>query len=192
MSAPFGDFEFAVGTVRGLRSWHAEEAGLRSVSRKYIWRPGENTAHCYRVELCDCADCRAERDAMLAVSPHRMETCDCGFYAYFAPQIEVGSETYTRPTGSYTIGVIEAYGRTIVGTKGFRAQRARILALALNGTEPDASLSTWAAIAHERRLQHTGLAAHRLGVPLFTSVEELLAEFPTSSADDFRQQEVAS
>lgn len=187
MTTEFGNFEFTLGSVRGLRSWHADFGGLRSVSRSYVWQPGENVAHCLRMQLCDCPTCRAERDAVQAVSPHRIDTCDCGFYAYFAPQIDVGTETYTRPSGVYSTGVIEAYGRTIIGTKGFRAERARVLAVAING-QPSPDSSSWQAIAYEHRRTNTALACHRLGVPLFETVEQLLAEFPTSSAEEFRQE----
>lgn len=64
-----------------------------------------------------------------APSDHRFDPeCQCGFWAY--------DEDGFTPQGS-VIGVIEGYGKTTVGTKGFRAEKARIVALCCEDGEGD-------------------------------------------------------
>lgn len=62
---------------------------------------------------------------------HYDPSCGCGFWAYdeagFVPQGKV-------------IGVIEGYGKTTIGTKGFRCEKARIVALSMLDTS-DRALS---------------------------------------------------
>lgn len=51
------------------------------------------------------------------------EECTCGFYAY-------SDEAHMdRPGGSNVIGIIRGTGRTLIGSRGFRCQRAEIVAL---------------------------------------------------------------
>lgn len=54
---------------------------------------------------------------------HDHANCTCGFYAYLN-----GINGYQ--SNCHVIGVIEGYGETTIGTRGFRAQKAKILALA--------------------------------------------------------------
>jgi hypothetical protein len=49
--------------------------------------------------------------------------CGCGFWAYFGERAETGE--------GGVIGVIKASGLVLVGTKGFRAEKAEIVALRL-------------------------------------------------------------
>lgn len=107
-SNDFGGIDFAAGSVKGLRSWRVDKYGRLSgqtVSR--VWRPGENVS--------ECAD---------GYEGHRAEAnCGCGFWAYYADQ--------DRQFDKGVTGVIEGYGVVNLGTKGFRAEKARIVALAL-------------------------------------------------------------
>jgi hypothetical protein len=54
---------------------------------------------------------------------HQYDECACGFYAYLN-----GHNEYNHV--SRVTGIIEGYGETLIGTRGFRAQKAKILALA--------------------------------------------------------------
>jgi hypothetical protein len=85
-------------------------------------------------------------------SPH--PDCQCGIYAYERP----GLRTYYGESW-WAEGVISAWGRIVVHGDGWRAQHARIEALALPGEE-------------EPRLVEAleGVAA-RLGVPLVARAE---------------------
>lgn len=104
------EYPLAIGTMRGLRTWEYQPYSgcLHSVTYTYVWKPGNNLAFCATTRHGRC----------------KREYCGCGFWAYHD-----GSE---YPCGNVT-GVIDAWGPTTVGTKGFRAQNAKILALCVNG-----------------------------------------------------------
>lgn len=82
------------------------------------WQPGENVA-----------ECKPYGGAMTHVPwvvPY--EPCGCGHYAYWKLQPHsLGGQ------GIPVCGVIEGYGAVLIGTKGFRAAKARIVALHVPG-----------------------------------------------------------
>ena len=79
------------------------------------------------------------------VSPH--EACQCGIYAYHAP----GPRSWFGEA-YWCEGVVSAWGRLVVHTDGFRAEHARVEALAV----PDGLRRFGAA--------HVDRAAAKLGV----------------------------
>lgn len=150
-SDEFGRFDLAIGTVRGLRSFGISDDGhLTGVTHRDPWVAGENHATCHRrwVGTCQCGSTSGTSTIStgsghvfyvnLGAGEHAngcngdspcapddlMPTadCACGFYAYYE-----GSNDYARP--EHVSGVVEGYGRTVVGSRGFRTQKARILAL---------------------------------------------------------------
>lgn len=145
-----GSYEFALGSIKGMRSWKIDEQGrLRGVTHPAIWKPGENVADCKasrRVPGCKCSKCDAfylgYYDELGRTSPsprHKVDLrkghtfsadCECGFWAY---------DEFSFKEHGDIVGVIAGYGRTTIGTKGFRCEKASILAL----HRGDQSLSTW-------------------------------------------------
>jgi hypothetical protein len=117
------------GVVRGYRWWtldapplhespaHADRMWKRSLLRgmQATWEPGENRATC--------------RAGAQKVHPEQTVPdigCGCGFWAYWHLQRhEVGGSALP------VCGVIEGYGAVLIGEKGFRAAKARIVALHL-------------------------------------------------------------
>lgn len=117
------------GTVRGYRWWtlaapplhedpsRADETWPPGLLRgmQDAWVPGENTAVC-----------RAGGRHSFAEIPSL--DCGCGFWAYWRLQ----EHRQVQDHGGLPVcGVIEGYGAVMTGTKGFRAARARIIALHL-------------------------------------------------------------
>jgi hypothetical protein len=83
----------------------------------WTWKPGENVAAC----------------SVNPAPPHEVaaKTCGCGFHAYFD-----GHNSYME--WFKVAGIIEGYGLLTVGTRGFRASKARIVALIQpQGIAPD-------------------------------------------------------
>jgi hypothetical protein len=84
------------------------------------WQPGANTAAC-------------RGGYTFPSDPHHLhqapaKNCSCGFWAYWQPEHRsMGSYTNTIPV----FGAIQAWGRTRLAVRGFRAQKARILAVHL-------------------------------------------------------------
>jgi hypothetical protein len=160
-SRDFSGTEFAAGDVRGLRLWNPVASSddpdpgnpttvlLKSVYREYYWSPGVNVARCtplgrdskagpplIRREECKeqhkhggdwpfvSGDLRCHREHLIGIDPE----CECGFYAYTATT----DNPYLRSDRSLHVqGIIQGWGRTIIGTKGFRCTMARIAALVL-------------------------------------------------------------
>jgi hypothetical protein len=132
--APDGPIPDVLGAVKGYRWWTlsapplwespALAAGnwppglLRGMQAP--WEPGENTA-----------TCRASGASGWGGHCHPPESipdeeCGCGFWAYWTLQPhDLGS------AGLPVCGVVEGYGAVLTGEKGFRAAKARIVALHL-------------------------------------------------------------
>lgn len=105
--------EFALGYVYGYRGWKLDSMGrLRGVGYTAVLKPGANDAACakedYSYLLKDHPD-------------HRMLRCTCGYYAYF-------SEVVSEADEYDVMGVLRGTGRTVVGSKGFRASRGELVA----------------------------------------------------------------
>ena len=175
MSATRGDFrgddyEFAMGQIKGLRSWRVDAAGrLTGVSYHEVWKPGENVARCWansRPTPCpvnvledhdrqmrravysageinedavrEAVACAVEGcDGKVHVRPrHDFDaSCECGYWAY--------DEEFFESHGD-VVGVIGGFGRTTIGTRGFRSEKARVLALCREDEDGETvNLSTW-------------------------------------------------
>ena len=85
-------------------------------------------------------------------SPH--EACQCGIYAYHTP----GPRSWFGEA-YWCEGVVSAWGRLVVHVDGFRAEHARVEALAV----PDPLPRIGAAHVHR--------AAERLGIPVVAHEE---------------------
>lgn len=104
-------------SVRGIRSFQIIDTKLASPSRtNYVWKTGENKACCSR---------RMPGFRRWLTFGHvaGQLDCSCGFYAYHGANSD---SSYGGPLW----GVVEGYGRVTIGSHGFRAQKAKILALA--------------------------------------------------------------
>lgn len=145
-TGPTADVDFAVGSVLGTRSFQVNEnkklTGVTFSDYEYV--DGENVAKC---ELCALDNELAAleqkleqrtRDVNSALErmgqPHRIESpgstvksrtmsdCGHGFWAYFDK-----TDNFQAP---HTVsGIVEGYGEVVIGELGFRATKARILAL---------------------------------------------------------------
>lgn len=185
----FTGLGFAPGVVRGVRSFEVDKLGrLTGVIYRKVWTPQENVAVCLRDES-DMASlyrvmARLSSQASsssryfqgplgvgaidplsaaapapkLVKPPHEYASCGCGFYGYFD-----GSDDY-HGNGRIT-AVVEGYGETVIGTRGFRAMKARIVALKVATAEVSYPL--------EQKVRR-----NYAEVPFFDSFEELVAAFP--------------
>lgn len=123
------------------------------------------------------------------------ESCACGFYAYTDPkheQLGTRRAANTSPFSfvpiatqqTYVLGVIRGSGRTLIGTKGFRCEKAEIVALR-SPTRGGKKKDSW------RLEQEKKLRAAYPDVPLLTNRAELLdfapiePLLPTPDTDDF-------
>lgn len=145
-------------SVLGFRQWswiRNQLVGTMSVD----WNKGYLEAECKRY----CRD--EERACEFSPDPD----CVCGIYAHYLPL-----ESYSSRYGVF--GVVEASGRILMGTKGFRAEKAKIVALAGYG-----ELNEWFEVTVPGYPETTrGLVdfCTSIGVPYFPTVEKMVIEFP--------------
>lgn len=136
----FSDRPFVAGTLNGIRSFQVDSLGrLTGVTVPRIFKPGVNTATCskratYRDYLPRdiYGTARSATPERIAAARKQAEVdnknhhvasvrCACGYYAYFD-----GSNDYSR---SETVtALIAGSGVCTIGTRGFRAEKAELLA----------------------------------------------------------------
>jgi hypothetical protein len=151
----FNDRPFVAGSVTGLRAFDVDSLGrLTGVVQRRVFAPGENNATCvgmsgamqylqrsmqraiqqsliHHTAFYDPTDPTVSGRATAAAEledKHRIGglNCGCGFYAYFD-----GGNDYAQE--GRVAGIIEGYGTCTVGSRGFRAEKARLVALVLPG-----------------------------------------------------------
>lgn len=175
----FSSLGFAPGVVRGARSFSVDGEGRLSgvVFRDSVWYPGVNNAECLKGSKWDPYLLQAFHQMpygfvppmvhMLPApeGPHQFATCHCGFYGFYD-----GSDDYNRYLNARVSGVVEGWGETLIGTRGFRCSKARIVALTVHD-RPDR-----AAVTNQIR-------DHYWDVPVFPDFETMVAEFPPDKGE---------
>lgn len=102
---------------------------------------------------------------------HTQDACECGFYAY-----SNGYNDYADD-GRLT-GVIQGYGETQIGTRGFKCAKARIIALYI--PEPDAQIETCIVAPQSRTFDR--VAVNYPDAVVFTNYAEMVEMFPVHDA----------
>lgn len=145
----FSDRPFVAGSLVGLRAFDVDTLGrLTGPTYGGVFKPGENVADCLTTQgwsmqlwQMDASLARmtgkpvpprpeVTQKKAAAKHPVAARACGCGFYAYFD-----GTNTYAK--ADRVSAVIEGYGVCTVGTRGFRAEKARLLAIV------DPSMRRW-------------------------------------------------
>ena len=144
--------------LRGYRFWHMFNGRLIALHNKYVWKPDVNESGCnYR--------------PFAAPGAHTFDpTCTCGFYARYSPE---DLSDIPMPYKKTIVGVIEATGRVAHGTRGFRAEKTRILAICPVSALLDQSSEKLLPLAEYYK------------VDLFRNMEELVWRFPPDDVSEF-------
>lgn len=187
----FSDRPFVAGSLTGIRAFSVDALGrLTGVTHKQVWLPGENIADCRRVEygntwghgglvtpghlvqsifewtaprqrvsLVHAGREAAKKERELASHRPGSLACQCGFYAYF-------DDAYNNPYDQKdrVRGLVEGYGLVTVGSRGFRAEKAKIVALIIS--------------TNRRNALTDRLIANYSGVPVFARRRDALEKFP--------------
>lgn len=180
----FADRPLVAGSLLGLRSFKVTGEGvLTGVVHQDEWVSGENVARCsgmtaemvkmsYAFAQCSfnmaitiskitgkvCLQKRPKPPRRPELSDHQAGRlgCTCGFYAYFD-----GGDNPHHSDGQI-LGIVEGYGAVTVGSRGFRAEKARIRALVI---EPQLSPVVLTARMYPE-------------AAIFRTVDQALTEFP--------------
>lgn len=191
----FSDRPFVAGSLFGLRAFSVDGLGrLTGPACGGIFKPGENEAECRKGTSSPFGMLRMptfhhyyDLDVALGIAPKKKKPepppeppvhtvagldCTCGYFAYFD-----GRNDYKDPTR--LAAIIEGYGICTVGTRGFRASKARLLAIVIPGRKfPKAQFDLVARNYPDVEMYESkaaALAAH----PLSKGLE------PTPDQDDF-------
>lgn len=133
------DYEFAIGSVHGLRQWKlpfdsllhtimatdqqpctealwpaGSQPPLLAGVTGFTWPPGVVEARCKNFP---------DHEPPVEYDPARKGSCGCGFWGYW----KMADQTWHDKLPVF--GIMEGTGRVVIGSKGFRAQKARIIAL---------------------------------------------------------------
>lgn len=174
----FDDRPLYTRPLVGIRSWrvHADMGWLYGIVHPQRWLPGVNEAKCGKANRlpCVCNTCEPEK----APPKHRVASlgCSCGFYAYF------DTEQNTHHRDCCVVGLIKGWGLMSVGERGFRCEKAQILAL-IDGDVPWREPSAWDFLTFRGRdyripSRVPDLVRDHYPVPVFSDWRAALAEFP--------------
>lgn len=151
MSGPFDGRDLLVGEITAIRTFDLRSDGTLwpVFAAEQPWTGGDNTASCPRHEAAGASGCK------------------CGFWAY-------GSVRALRdqPAARDVAAVVSCWGRVTPGTRGLRAQHARIDALWLSPRVDDELVALVAA-----RHPHTRIFRDRAA---------MIAEYPLTVLPSYR------
>jgi hypothetical protein len=119
----FSGTELLVGEIVGLRTFRIDDSGLLlPLYSDGAWYDGTNSAVC------------APPTGHHPGGPHSVPDadCECGFYAY-GTAADASRNRHTR----HVQAIVSCWGDVVAGTRGLRAQYARIDAIWINPAAPD-------------------------------------------------------
>lgn len=149
-------------SVRGYKQWSWNKERKLVSMFTADWSNGSHTSVCSRYEL--------DKDKSSARHRSPDNGCTCGIYAHYLPL-----ESYEKVRNS-VFGVVEASGKILMGTKGFRAEKAKVVALAGYG-----SCNQFFENTHKTRGVYPEDVVDfctSIGVPYFPTVKQMVFEFP--------------
>jgi hypothetical protein len=94
----------------------------------FYYQVADDTAHRLanlREEL-RCYKIIVDERAKFVRGEHRLKGCTCGFYVSYDPTVDFYATTHHQ----HVHAVVECYGSVVLGTKGFRAQKLKVVAMA--------------------------------------------------------------
>lgn len=190
MNKSFGGYGFAAGSVHGIRSFRVDVwSRLLSTAHPYVWRPGEHVMSCAREGMPNSLFSGWIQVTYATTSPLHSrkkgkapaedvhtcagledEGCGKGLYGYWGEQ---ENEYCTEGTLE---GIIQAYGKVIMGTRGFRAEKAHVVALTVPPPSKKGHLKGKPGIrASQGRRVRELYSPHAV---IFDSVPEMIEHFP--------------
>lgn len=128
------------GRLYGLRVFKVSHTGsLESLYRKHTWTVGPQLAACLPTSIMFPAATSWGTREPQEIGHHDWLNCQCGFYGQtdgHNPYMPTSCSCVTDGDCGQTdhrkvTGIVEAWGRVIVGDKGFRAEYVAIRALVI-------------------------------------------------------------
>lgn len=171
-----GEETLVPAALRGYRSWNVVGGVLCSTGVEHRWDEPQASARCLAGSTIGGGDSDCDCD-LCVHNQHRapVRDCTCGIYGWYDPDD-------SRLAKGDVFGAVEITGRAVMASHGFRAERARILALAIEAPAPR-RISAWAMMpdrmpATTAELHDIARWAKTQGIPVFATRAAMLAEFP--------------
>jgi hypothetical protein len=117
---------------------------LSAVTRRHVVWPKTLNAECTDPDIALHAHVRAREP-----EPHRSPAawCQCGIYAWYAPD-----DTAVLDAGIFGVfGVIQASGLILMGDRGFRAEKAEVVAVVTRNRRVAAACAEQGIAVYRRR-----------------------------------------
>lgn len=182
-----GEETLVPAALRGYRSWNAQGGVLASTGVSHRWEEPQAAARCLLGNViggepdCDCDLCVENQH----LAPVR--DCTCGIYGWYDP-------ADSRLVKGDVFGVVEVTGRAVMASHGFRAEKARIVALAIEQPKRDPTLtlgSIWTdrQPASANDLHTVARWAKTQGIPVFSSRSALLDAYPPQDVSSLVEHE---
>lgn len=135
-------------------------------------------------------DLIAKHGAPLEPIPHSLDGCSCGFYAYF------NSSSNEYFSLSSVTGIIEGYGETNIGTKGFRCAKAKIVALYVPPKSKTSEKGLRKIVVSQTNVGFTDeqismITKNYPDVEIFSNYDMMIHKHRASSLSDFSWDDVA-
>jgi hypothetical protein len=186
-----GESTVVPSTLRGYRTWRVTDlvdGGVRlaSTAMPHVWAKPAVVAVCLQetpvgpvVPGCPCVFC--------AEPLHDPPTdgCACGIYGWYDP----GD---SRLVTGDVFGAIEVSGRVVLATHGFRAEKARVVAVAIEPPRMGSQLAYSLGMdrgAGREQLHALAQWCAAEGVPVFATREELISAFPSEDVSGLVEHE---
>lgn len=174
--------KYTIKAWRGFRGWcipNIATGELKSTNWDYAWKVGVNTSsHMASGRTFPTHLTGGVTMVTGKVCEYPTTECSCGFYAYHGEHYWWDSG-YPTGQGPMMAGVIEGFGRMVVASKGFRAGKAVILALAAPIVVKQQWLDANRMTAEEATVRVRESVQDRYwNVPIYDTIPELLAAHP--------------
>ncbi len=169
------------GDITGVRAFRVDSLGrLTGYTHRTVFKPGINEAACERDSISDIYHRMWQVGGSFMPSPappaalsadavkskrstpeHTVagQKCSCGFYAYVD-----GSNDYAEVGEPVVTGIIRGTGVCTVGSRGFRASKAELVALVMP-SRPRSTESLWHRFCG--RVARNGAVAVGFALPAF-------------------------
>lgn len=158
------------GVLRGYRHFRLSSAPpdgtLLSLNDMRPYAPGFHPAECTR----RTPSWSATND-LLRTHDAPQRDCTCGIYGWYNPK---AIDQAFKPGYDRCTAVIEVKGRVVLGTKGFRAQAARVVAIALPEILP--TIRSWRVQCDMLKSYDT--AVERYDAKPYRSLGEMVEDYP--------------
>jgi len=195
----FGSRPFAAGALTGIRAWQVQgtvNKPLEGLFHHQEWGPGVNVSFCdNKPALKNACWKDHEEDPRAHVDDCYFDNrcggvemkCGCGFWAYTNGRNDYYRGMIGQGGIAHVSGIIQGFGKCVVGPKGFRAEKAIIKCLILPARMHTRMVSDQTMETVLQRQLRRSMDLLYPGIPIFSDEEIAMAEYPLTLTEEEEQ-----